>query len=72
MLLGCFRVAIGYGAIYHICPRREWFSSLEKLDNGVVIIKNDAACQMVGIGIVRIKMFDGVIRDLMDVRYVLR
>ena len=25
------------GATYHICPRREWFSSLEKLDSGVVI-----------------------------------
>ena len=32
------------GATYHICPRREWFSSLEKLDNGVVIMENDATC----------------------------
>jgi len=31
---------------------------------------NDDACQMFGIGTVRIKMFDGVVRDLIDVRYV--
>jgi len=51
---------------------REWFSSLEKLDSGVLIIGNDVAYQMVRIGIIRIKMFDGVVRDLTDVRYVLR
>jgi len=57
-------------AIDHICHRREWFSSLEKLDSGVIIMGNDAACQIVGIGTVRIKMFDGVVRDLTDIRYV--
>ena len=57
-------------ATYHICPKREWFSSLEKLNSGVIIMGNDAACQMVGIGTVRIKMFDGVVRDLTDIRYV--
>jgi len=58
------------GATYYICPRREWFSSLEKLDSGVVIMGNDDACQIVGMGTIRIKMFDGVVRNLMNVRYV--
>ena len=49
---------------------REWFSSLEKLDSGIVIMRNDVACQMVGISTIRIKMFDGVVKDLTDVRYV--
>jgi len=62
MLLRCFRVAIGHGDYLSICPRRE-FSSLEKLNSGVVIMGSDTACQMVGIGSVRIKMFDGVIKD---------
>ena len=57
------------GATYHICPKREWFSYLEKLDSGVVTMKDDAACQMIGIGTVQIKMFDGVVRNLTDVRY---
>ena len=36
----------------------------------MVIMRNDAACQMVEIGTIRIKMFDGVVRDLTNVRYV--
>ena len=31
---------------------------------------DDGACQMNGTGTVRIKMFDGVVRDLIEVRYV--
>jgi len=58
------------GATNHICPRKEWFSSLEKLDSGVVIMRNDATCQMIGIDTVRIKMFDDMVRNLKDVRYV--
>jgi len=34
----------------------------------VVIMGNDDACQMVRIGTVRIKMFDGVVKDLTNVR----
>ena len=40
------------------------------MDSGVEIIENDAACQMIGICTVRTKMFDGMIRNLMDVRHV--
>jgi len=36
----------------------------------VVIIGNDDACQMAGISTVPIKMFDGMVRDLTDVRHV--
>ena len=31
---------------------------------------NNAPCKIVGIGTVRIKMFDGVVRTLSDVRHV--
>ena len=36
----------------------------------MVIMGNDGACQMKGIDIVRIKIFDGVVRDLTEVRYL--
>jgi len=36
----------------------------------MVIMRNDDTCQMVRIGTIRIKMFDGVVRDLIDMRYV--
>ena len=48
------------GATYHIFPGENGFSSLEKLDSGIVIMKNDVACQIIGISTVRIKMFDGI------------
>lgn len=58
------------GATYHVCPRREWFSSFEKIDSGVVIMGNDNSCQVEGVCIVWIKMCDGVVREVDDVRYV--
>ena len=58
------------GATYHVCPRREWFSSFEKIDSGVVIMGNDHSCQVEGVGTVRIKMCDGMVREVDDVRYV--
>jgi len=70
MLLRCVRVAIGYEGYHHICSRREWFSSLEKLNGCVVIMENDVECRMIVIGTVQIKIFDSMIRDLTDVRYV--
>ena len=50
------------GATYHVFPRREWFSSFEKIDSGVVIMRNDHSCQVEGVGTVWIKMCDGVVR----------
>jgi len=56
------------GATYHVCSRREWFSNFENLGEGV-IMGNDHTCQMVGIGTIRIKMFDRVVRELTEVIY---
>ena len=39
------------GATYHICPKREWFSSFEELERGdVVLMGNDHVCPIGGIG----------------------
>lgn len=57
-------------ATYKVCPMRERFSSFEKLDGGVVIMGNDYACKIVCIGTIQIKKFDGVVRELTEVRYV--
>jgi hypothetical protein len=35
-----------------------------------VFMGNGIPCKTVGVGIIRIKMFDGIVRELMDVRYV--
>ena len=46
------------------------FLDFKEFNGGVVYIGNDSTCKTMGIGSVQIKMFDGVIRKLNDVRYV--
>ncbi|PSS08126.1 Endonuclease [Actinidia chinensis var. chinensis] len=58
------------GCSYHMCPHRDWFSSFEELDGGVVLMGNDNACKTMGIGTIRLKMFSGTVKVLTDVRYV--
>ena len=40
------------------------------MDTGIIIIGNNVACQIIRIGTIRIKMSDGVIRYVTDVRYI--
>ena len=58
------------GATYHVCPKRDWFSTFEKLYGCFVIMGDDHPCRMEGLGTVLFKMFDGMVRELIDVRYV--
>ncbi|GJU74030.1 retrovirus-related pol polyprotein from transposon TNT 1-94 [Tanacetum coccineum] len=46
------------------------FSCCLKFDGGHVFMGNDSPCKVVGIGTIRIKMHDGVVRTLTDVRHV--
>ncbi|RVW75411.1 hypothetical protein CK203_062320 [Vitis vinifera] len=41
------------------------------VSKGVVLMGNNASCKIASIGMVKIKMFDGVIRTLGDVRHIL-
>ena len=59
-------------ATYHMCSNRDWFSTFEKLDDCSVIMGDDRPCYMEGICTVFIKIFDGMVRKLKDVRYVLQ
>eukprot|EP00268_Persea_americana_P012188 TRINITY_DN15115_c1_g1_i1.p1 TRINITY_DN15115_c1_g1~~TRINITY_DN15115_c1_g1_i1.p1 ORF type:complete len:252 (+),score=38.81 TRINITY_DN15115_c1_g1_i1:1859-2614(+) len=58
------------GCTYHMCPNREWFFIFQELDGGTVLIGNDSACKSKGIGKIYLKMHDGAVRVLTDVRYV--
>ena len=52
------------GAIYHVCPNMNWFSSFRKLDGCSVVMGVDHPFNMEGICMVYIKMFDGVVWEL--------
>jgi len=58
------------GAIFHVYPNRDWFSTFEKLDGYSVVMGDDHPCYMEGIGTVFIKMFDKMVQELKDVRYI--
>ena len=51
---------------------REWFITYELRDLGtvLVLIGNDAPCKIVGIGTVRVKMHNGIIRTLEGIRHI--
>ena len=56
---------------YFICvPIGIVFPTYETVSKGVVLMGHNASCKVVGIGTVRIKMFDGVVRTLDDVRHI--
>ena len=48
----------------------DWISSFKKLDDCSVIMGDDCPCHMEGIGTVLDKMFDRMVQELKDVRYV--
>lgn len=55
---------------YHISPHRDWFSTYEPIQGGAVLMGNDVACKVTGIGAIKIKMHDGIVRTLTNVRHV--
>ena len=58
------------GCTFHMYPNRNWFSTNETVSKSVVLMGYNSSCRIAGIGAVRIKMFDGVVRTLDDVRHV--
>lgn len=58
------------GCSYHMCPNRKWFTDYRSINGGIVLMGNNHACKTVGLGSIKIKMHDGVVRTLLDVRHV--
>ncbi|KAJ4718647.1 Retrovirus-related Pol polyprotein from transposon TNT 1-94 [Melia azedarach] len=58
------------GASYHICLRREWFTTYEQVDGGNISMANSSVCKAVGIGSIKIRTHDDKFCTLNDVRHV--
>ncbi|KAH9715183.1 hypothetical protein KPL71_020951 [Citrus sinensis] len=61
---------IDSGATWHMTSRREWFHTYEPISGGSIYMGNDHALEIAGIGTIKIKMFDGTIRTIGEVRHV--
>ncbi|CAN1182465.1 Retrovirus-related Pol polyprotein from transposon TNT 1-94 [Linum perenne] len=75
MFAGCTRTddewILDSACTFHMCPNRDWFSSYEFVDAGGTILMGDnSSCKVAEIGSVQIKMFDGAVRTLTDVRHI--
>ena len=51
-------------------PKKDWFDMYKPYNGGMVQMGNDATCPVIGIDTVKIKMFDGVVRVLSNIRHV--
>ena len=60
-----------FGCSFHMTPNKDLFTTYEKVDGGNVTMGNNATCKVVGVGSIQMKMFDGMVRTLSDVRHVL-
>ncbi|KAE8653948.1 hypothetical protein F3Y22_tig00117056pilonHSYRG00559 [Hibiscus syriacus] len=61
---------IDSGCSYHITLNREWFLTYMSVNSGFVYLDDDRCCNIVGIGDVRIKMYDGSVRTLSGVQHI--
>ncbi|KAE8670544.1 hypothetical protein F3Y22_tig00112127pilonHSYRG00101 [Hibiscus syriacus] len=58
---------IDSGATYHMTSRREWFHQYEPVSGGSVYSCNDHALKIIGVGTIKLKMYDGTIKVVRDV-----
>jgi hypothetical protein len=58
------------GASGHMCSHRNWFISYQCVDERVVLMRNGIPYKIVGVGSIRMRMFNGIVRELTYARYL--
>ena len=67
----CENWILDFGCTFHMTPNRNYFSTYEPVHKGAILMSNNVSCKVAGIRIVHIKMFDGGVCTLGDVKHVL-
>lgn len=57
---------------FHMCSDKSLFVNYQTYDSGIVMMENNACCRVIGKGLIRLKMSNGMIRELHDVKHVLK
>ena len=52
------------GCTFHMYPYKHYLTEYHDLDGGRVMMSNNAMCKIIGIGNIRLKLYDGTIREL--------
>ncbi|KAH9778820.1 Integrase catalytic domain-containing protein [Citrus sinensis] len=58
------------GCTFHMSPYKSYFTDYYEYNGGRVMMGNNAVCKIMGIGNINLKLHDGTIRELKQVRYV--
>jgi len=51
-------------------PKRDWFTTYESVNGGSILMRNDVVYKIVGMGTIRIRMHDGIMRTLKNVQHI--
>lgn len=54
-----------------MCSNKDWFSTYEIVTMGSMVMRNNLSCKIVGINKIKIKIFDGKVMILGEVRHIL-
>lgn len=58
------------GCAYHMCPNKHLFTMNQPYEGGKVMMGNNASYKVTKIGFIRLKIHNGIIRELPNVRHV--
>ncbi|KAH9649116.1 hypothetical protein KPL70_025868 [Citrus sinensis] len=58
------------GCTFHMSPYKSYFTDYYEYNGGRVMMGNNVVCKIMGIGNINLKLHDGTIRELKQVRYV--
>ncbi len=48
-------------------PKKDWFTTYESVNGGSILMGNDVVYKIVGMGTIRIRMHNGIVRTLKNV-----
>lgn len=57
------------GCSFHICSHRSWFEDIDEHE-GSLLLGNDQVCKVKGIGKIRLRLADGSVKVLTEVRFI--
>ena len=61
---------INSGCTFHMSLVKSYFSDYHEYDGAMVMIGNNAVCKVIGMGNIHIKLHDGTVRLIRQVRHV--
>lgn len=62
---------LDYLCYFHMYWTRDWFDTNKACDEGFVTLTNNVECKVVGISTTKVKMFNGTVIILGNMRHVL-